>query len=72
MVVRPPKRLVGQFGELSCLRLRLGGIVSAVNAQFLMELMGRLDRLSFELFQTKAIVGVDTLDLVKELNPFCL
>jgi hypothetical protein len=43
----------------------LGGIVGALEAQFLMELMGGFDGLSFEFLQTKAIVGVDALDLVQ-------
>jgi hypothetical protein len=37
-----------------------------------MELMGRFHRLSFELFEAEAIIGVDTLDLVEKLNPFGL
>ena len=63
-------RLIGQLRKLS--GLRLGAIVGAVNAQFLMELMGRLYRLSFEFFQTKAIAGFNALDLVQQLNPFGL
>src|ERR1044072_6684928 len=55
--------LIGKLRELLGLRVR--GVVSAVDTQLLVGLRGRLDGLSFELFQTKPIVGVDPLDLMK-------